>query len=476
MSEQADDARLSDSPRPVKRRRLGKGSAFSSPTPDDVNAAVDSRIRVTRSGQDDKEIRERKIYGEVPDSPVGRQKDKAHNSSEIDHASNVDLNGGGEDDEMADQTARQIQNPKRKRGRPPKSTKVSNLPLSDAITLQRQGGPKDEEHRTSSNPALRKSGRVRRRPTLLQDELDVASGSASAKDGDARMSPSRDVSPGDVVDPGDDLGFKDIPQVAKPSSLRGAPRNPPTAHLTAGRLEAGSQPEPLKRKRGRPRKSEPSIGEVRIVERVPSQAVTVTARPSGRAETSGLPDFNSSPSTPVKKRGRPPKRKAIPEATEEQRWIEIDQNHGNGRQEATADIWGAVVSPPPPKRKRGRPPRSKSVDKESRPHDEETREESDVKIDCRPSDLSGLFTKLMQEVRSEAVAGMLRDTLLQKLTGRRRLPLTGLDEEYRKVHQVVKQTIVAGEGNSLLVIGGRGTGKTTVCFFLVLAYDVDVVG
>jgi hypothetical protein len=57
---------------------------------------------------------------------------------------------------------------------------------------------------------------------------------------------------------------------------------------------------------------------------------------------------------------------------------------------------------------------------------------------------------------------VMQKLVLDKLTGQRRLKLYGLDEEYRKIHQVVEQTILAGEGNSMLVIGARGCGKTAV--------------
>ena len=52
--------------------------------------------------------------------------------------------------------------------------------------------------------------------------------------------------------------------------------------------------------------------------------------------------------------------------------------------------------------------------------------------------------------------------LLDKLTGQRRIKLTGHEEERNKVYQVVEQTVLAGEGNSMLVIGSRGCGKTNV--------------
>jgi origin recognition complex subunit 4 len=53
--------------------------------------------------------------------------------------------------------------------------------------------------------------------------------------------------------------------------------------------------------------------------------------------------------------------------------------------------------------------------------------------------------------------------VLDRLTGQSRIKISGYDDQLQKVHQVVEQTVLAGEGNSMLVIGGRGSGKTTVC-------------
>jgi origin recognition complex subunit 4 len=58
----------------------------------------------------------------------------------------------------------------------------------------------------------------------------------------------------------------------------------------------------------------------------------------------------------------------------------------------------------------------------------------------------------------------IQRVVLDKLTGQRRMKLRGHDDELQKVYQIVEQTVLAGEGNSMLVIGARGTGKTTVCF------------
>ncbi|KAL1648428.1 origin recognition complex subunit 4 [Diplodia intermedia] len=57
---------------------------------------------------------------------------------------------------------------------------------------------------------------------------------------------------------------------------------------------------------------------------------------------------------------------------------------------------------------------------------------------------------------------LLKAKALGQVTGKEPVPLVGLEEEYKKVHQLVEQTISAGEGNSMLMIGARGSGKTAL--------------
>ncbi|KAF3274564.1 hypothetical protein TWF970_007825 [Orbilia oligospora] len=70
--------------------------------------------------------------------------------------------------------------------------------------------------------------------------------------------------------------------------------------------------------------------------------------------------------------------------------------------------------------------------------------------------------KFQGKVTEEAVK-TLKAHVMQKLTGRG-LPesLVGLKDEYNTVYQLVEQTVVAGEGNSILLIGPRGSGKSLV--------------
>ena len=59
---------------------------------------------------------------------------------------------------------------------------------------------------------------------------------------------------------------------------------------------------------------------------------------------------------------------------------------------------------------------------------------------------------------------MMQRILLDRCAGRRRIKLIGQDDTYEKAYQLAEQTVVAGEGNSMLIIGARGCGKTTVSY------------
>lgn len=68
---------------------------------------------------------------------------------------------------------------------------------------------------------------------------------------------------------------------------------------------------------------------------------------------------------------------------------------------------------------------------------------------------------------------VMQRVLIDRCTGRRRIPLRGQDEAYEKAFQLVEQTVLAGEGNSMLVIGARGSGKTTLVESIVSKMATD---
>jgi origin recognition complex subunit 4 len=57
---------------------------------------------------------------------------------------------------------------------------------------------------------------------------------------------------------------------------------------------------------------------------------------------------------------------------------------------------------------------------------------------------------------------LLQRITLEKIYGKRLIPLANLSDEYTKVNTVINQTITAGESNSMLLIGARGSGKTAL--------------
>lgn len=63
---------------------------------------------------------------------------------------------------------------------------------------------------------------------------------------------------------------------------------------------------------------------------------------------------------------------------------------------------------------------------------------------------------------AQDVVDTLKKRVLSKLTRRKRQSLIGLEEEYEQLSHLLQQTVAAGEGNSMFIIGARGSGKTTV--------------
>jgi len=94
------------------------------------------------------------------------------------------------------------------------------------------------------------------------------------------------------------------------------------------------------------------------------------------------------------------------------------------------------------------------------------RQENDLSDDApginAAEDPTPPMKQLLQEYCLIGQLDTLKRIILDRLNGKRKIRLVGLEEEYNKVHQLVEQTIVAGEGNSMLVIGARGSGKSNL--------------
>ncbi|KAL8826015.1 MAG: hypothetical protein Q9170_007571 [Blastenia crenularia] len=71
----------------------------------------------------------------------------------------------------------------------------------------------------------------------------------------------------------------------------------------------------------------------------------------------------------------------------------------------------------------------------------------------------GKLQRLLQTSSTESI-DLFKSQILRGLVSQR--PLVDMEEEYCKVQQLVSQTVLAGEGNSMLVVGPRGCGKTAL--------------
>ncbi|KAH0543449.1 hypothetical protein FGG08_002214 [Glutinoglossum americanum] len=125
-------------------------------------------------------------------------------------------------------------------------------------------------------------------------------------------------------------------------------------------------------------------------------------------------------------------------------------------------------NPPPIRSGRGRPRKDRFPlswppleTSHSIPQNSENVNESDYEDDLAIADAAQL-RELPQGPALNQQVEVLKRVLLEKLTGKRAVRLVGLDDEQGKVRQVLEQTVVAGEGNSMLVIGSRGSGKSTL--------------
>ncbi|KAL8652632.1 MAG: hypothetical protein Q9210_002575 [Variospora velana] len=92
-------------------------------------------------------------------------------------------------------------------------------------------------------------------------------------------------------------------------------------------------------------------------------------------------------------------------------------------------------------------------------YDEAHERQIDLDLPEQLRESSDKLRQVLQRYPMES-ADSLKSNLLRGLAGRR--PLVNMNEEYRKVQQLVTQTVLAGEGNSMLVIGPRGCGKTAL--------------
>lgn len=71
---------------------------------------------------------------------------------------------------------------------------------------------------------------------------------------------------------------------------------------------------------------------------------------------------------------------------------------------------------------------------------------------------------------------VMQQVLIERLARKRPMRLVGMKDEYAKVSRLVKQTVTAGESNSMLLIGARGSGKTAMVDQAIREQNADHAG
>lgn len=114
----------------------------------------------------------------------------------------------------------------------------------------------------------------------------------------------------------------------------------------------------------------------------------------------------------------------------------------------------------------GRKPKDDSTDKRGLAADEARAKSQPVQATTpakiRPQHSAPSLATSKETTFSGEHLRLIQNILLEKLTGKRLIRPTNLEDEYNKISNLVTQTVTAGESNSMLVIGARGSGKSAI--------------
>ncbi|KAL8727191.1 MAG: hypothetical protein Q9166_006228 [cf. Caloplaca sp. 2 TL-2023] len=333
----------------------------------------------------------------------------------------------------------------------------------DTATPTRKKGPKYEtqvemqDPQAKSSPRKKANGLTSKRLEYVEEHRDNAGGNNDHDPDDAE--PGRSDHDKENRHDSDERPTGRSRRKTRRFSLSNGYTSPTTSTPQKTKTPKTPTSTPA-RKRGRPRKypihtpTPPDVEESELGFR----KITTIERPfvhkpvEGRVGTGSTPDTKHSASRKASTR------------TKQQRGDREDFH------ESTADIL----------RKTHQVPKAKALEGPLEPPIVHLQQPDDIfdapmepqKLDIIHESLNKSTTKLrrvLQTCPAESLA-LFKSELLNGLLGTRS-HLVHMDEEYRRLHQLVTQTVLAGEGNSMLIIGPRGCGKTTLVESVITDLD-----
>lgn len=257
-----------------------------------------------------------------------------------------------------------------------------------------------------------------------------------------------------------DEGILSVPELQGGSLVgrRGRRRQPKIAHIPSTSIEQRHDATTLVftpasllgsgRKRGRPRKAAPQIPSSPSERKKDDLAKTVFAPAVECINSVSTPTNGSG-----RRRGRTRNPSSKPDENEHDDFVKLKATPTQHEQRED-DVASTVPGSSAPPVRGSRRPRKLIPDSSVQREEGEDIEDS---LQNAATELR----RLLEKNSSDSLA-TLKSEILKGITGKRRLPLVQLEQEYQELHQLVKQTVMAGEGNSVMLIGSRGTAKTTM--------------
>ncbi|KAF2395717.1 hypothetical protein EJ06DRAFT_525172 [Trichodelitschia bisporula] len=500
---------MTETPRVSKRRRLNSQADVSSsrtadpePEPldvyDDIDGALNPRAtpkRVNEVGSATKNSARRSA----------RQKSALGKSLEVERSGSNGVNGRT--------------TPSRVNGA---SRKARNGNTPSKLASQANGtadGPGNSEDELASQPAT-VNGKLNGNRIHVETEDEAAIAAAvenPSRGGRKRALPDRQTTkvtakglhttpakptpqkraaqpkaqPVPVLDSGDEIAATKKPKSAsKPTPKTATPRTrrqPLKSQLMAQPTEATEVPQDVETV-----SVEADSAEDIRPESSPTKPRRATKKPelASQAEPTEIEDMEMGGADEMvtvtkptpKKCGRPPKSASLAVGDVPARNILTPRKRGRPPKSKLAEENGENEVPATTPKRRGRPPKKANVVPVIQVEVPGAAAKIGEYDGPDPMDLDIIVNDNIQELTfAEAVGGSaaipvlpmatkdipqelntIKKIVLEKIAQKRPIPLTGLDEEYGKVYHLMEATITSGEGNSMLLIGARGSGKSAL--------------
>ncbi|KAG5437877.1 hypothetical protein PCANB_000592 [Pneumocystis canis] len=87
---------------------------------------------------------------------------------------------------------------------------------------------------------------------------------------------------------------------------------------------------------------------------------------------------------------------------------------------------------------------------------------NDYSVNLSKEEINYEYEKKQDILENKTFFNNFKNHILEKLTGRKHVPIIGLESEYTKLREMLYQTVNLGESNSCLIVGPKSSGKSNI--------------